>query len=375
MLAGVAVLYTSVATRSWRPPVYFALTAALALSPFYIRNFYYTGNPFWPFLAPVFGYGNWTPKDYQENLSAIRNFRGMGTDGIALVQLPWHLLVNWSEFGNRLPIITPLHILTIPLILMSLCDRKICFLVMFSSATIIVWFYSAQDTRYLLPILPLCNLALSGSVERILASRTIRRWQVESIFTYTAVCLTVVVFGVGYAWLQVRKDGYPPTDANGRQVYLAAHLRPYRAVRWLNENARNYRVYQLFVEDMNYFFQGEVVGDWFGPGRYGEIIEAASSGQALYSRLKALDVTHFFVSNRHELKLPDDQIFVNRFRPIYRGGGVVIYELADDKVRDGRQSRPAPLRARDGLRYRPRLGPAPARVNSPSAKSRRSVSG
>src|SRR5439155_4552206 len=170
-------------------------------------------------------------------------------------------------------------------------------------------------------------LLLVSSVECLISSLKPKWSQVWNPFMYTAVCLTVVVFGVSYAWLEVRKDGYAPTDEKARQAYLGSHLRPYRAVRWLNENVRDYRVYQLFVEDMNYFFQGEVVGDWFGPARYGDVIEATSSGQRLYDRLKSLGVTHFFMSDRHKLKLPDDQAFADRFRPVYRGGGVVIYEL------------------------------------------------
>jgi 4-amino-4-deoxy-L-arabinose transferase-like glycosyltransferase len=330
LLVGLIVLYKGVRARDLRPTLIFGLVAALGLSPFYVRNFYYTGNPVWPFLGPIFGFGTWSPADYQANLSSLGHY-GVGTDLVALLTVPWNLVFNASKFGGP-ALITPIHLLlglTLPFGFKNRSDYLLGFLLIIP---IVFWFFSAQDARYLLPIFPLGCVVLARSMDRSMSSVPSSGGRVASIIAYCLLSVAVLRFGVGFAASKINGYGLPPVTSTQRQEYLSLRLPGYSAVRWLNENVGAYRAYRLFGENLNYYFDGPVIGDHFGLARYSDITSAMINGELLYARLKTFGITHLFVLTRPDLKLPDDSAFNSRFRQIYTEQDVLIYELVDADV-------------------------------------------
>ena len=199
-------------------------------------------------------------------------------------------------------------------------------------SALLAWFYTAQDTRYLLPILPVGSVLLAGWLDHALG-RLPRDWRRLAVPLADALlCTSVALLGVVYARARVERYGYPPATAEARHAYLADQLPAYDAIRWLNEHAGSYRAYQLYEEGVTYFFDGEVMGDWFGPGRYADITGAAISGQSLSAKLKSLAATHLVVSDRHEFQLPDDSVSRASFHLVYGARGVTVYELRDPEV-------------------------------------------
>jgi hypothetical protein len=324
---GLVVLYRGVRARDLRPSLVFGLVAALSLAPFYVRNFYYTGNPVWPFLGPIFGYGTWSPADYQANLSSMRLY-GMGTDLIAFLSVPWNLVFNASEFGGP-ALITPIHLLLALILPFAFKPRSDSLLASFFLVPLIFWFFSAQDARYLLPILPLGCVILARSMDRSIAWMPSSGGRIAPVIAYCLLSIAVLRFGVGFAATKINGYGLPPVTSTERRDYLSLHLTGYSAVRWLNENVGTARTYRLFGENLNYYFDGPVIGDHFGLARYSDVTRAMTSGELLYTRLKTFGVTHFFVLTRPDLALPNDASFTSRFRQIYADDPVLIYELVD----------------------------------------------
>jgi hypothetical protein len=332
LLVGLIVLFKSIRTRNVQPPILFGFVAALSLSPFYIRNFYYTGNPVWPFLSPIFGFGPWSVEDYQANLSSLRSY-GMGTDLIAFLTMPWNLVFNASRFGGP-AIITPIHLLTAFTLPFGFRIRSDYLLAFFLLPPMLFWFFSAQDARYLLPILPLGSVLLARSLDRSISWLPLRHCRVGRLIAYGLLSLGVVRFGVGLAASEINTYGLPPVTAAARHDSLSLRLPGYSAVRWLNDNVETYRAYQLYSENLHYFFDGKVIGDHFGLARYNNVTQTMKSGKLLYAELKRYGVTHFFVATRDFLNLPEDAAFDSKFRSVYSAEGVVIYELTDGDVVD-----------------------------------------
>ena len=297
---------------------------------------YYTDNPVWPFLGQVFGYGPWTPDDYRSYIDSMHlGAPGVRRDVVGLISLPWALAnesISYqnSVFQNFFRIIGWLHVAFIPAFLIALRDPRTHVLFLLMGASLLFWFFSVQDTRYLLPTLPVFSLLLGASLDRCAAWLGAGRQKLiePALHCFMAVALVNVVAVPIARELSMR--GSPPTTPVARAEYLSTHLPSYRAVSWLNENAGSYRAYQLYTEGMMYFFDGEVIGDWFGPGRYTDVLRAARSGQTLHDKLRALGVTHLLVNTQtNAVALPNDAVFREKFTPIYNVDNLAIYALHD----------------------------------------------
>jgi hypothetical protein len=334
---GLATLYRAARERSFRAPVIFSAVVAAVASPWYVRNYIHTRNPFFPFLAGLFGYTEWwSPEDLAGVLQDLRDAHGVGRGLGALFSLPYHLLFNPLTFLAEEPW-SPIYIVALPLTAAwAFRDRKVRLLLALSLAYLLFWFYAAQIMRYLLPIVPFLSLATAASLDGLLRRLApAARWANSRVLA-AGVALLMSYTGLAYAVRHWEQHGAFPVTRAQRDAYLSMHLPSYPAYKLLNKlgKGKEVRLYSFHDENMDYFLDGKRMGDWFGPWRYARVRPTLPDGAALYAELKDMGVNYLLVNAaRRPVSLPvDDEFFQEHFELLYDDGERTLYKLSGAEV-------------------------------------------
>ena len=133
------------------------LVAAFLSSPWYIRNWLLLGCPIYPpppLLASFFHVKYFPPEAIQAlNQEMLKVGRGMGKGPLSLLLLPFHLTFHAANFESGAG-----GIGLVPLAFLPFCfrayrwDRFAKALGLFAILMTLAWFYTAQESRYLIQV-------------------------------------------------------------------------------------------------------------------------------------------------------------------------------------------------------------------------------
>ena len=155
-------LFTPNSSRrfSWITAKYLAticFVAAFISSPWYLRNWLTLGCPIYPpppLLATFFHVKYFSAEAIQSlNKEMLKVGRGMGKGPLSLLLLPFHLAFHPANFENGAG-----GIGLVPLTFIPFCFRAYRWerfakaLGLFAILMTIAWFYTAQESRYLIPV-------------------------------------------------------------------------------------------------------------------------------------------------------------------------------------------------------------------------------
>lgn len=363
---GLIILWQAIRCRRWSPPFGYAVIAAGVAAPWYLYNYYHTGNPVFPFMAEVFGYSFWSQSDLNAQMIEL-NTHGLGRSLQSLIWLPLNLAVYQQKFLLEAPYL-PFHLLGMPFIILGLRYGRVRYLVFLVLAYVLFWFNSAQVLRYLLPVVPHLSLAIATATGLVLGRLSLpERFARRDTWALILLVLTLLP-GTAYAIIKVHIQGHLPVSHETRERYLSTQLIQYPAFSYLNEQRRQeYTLYAFQAPRMAYYADGNFRGDWFGEARFPGILDETSvavkikEGQGLYDKLRSLDVTHLLITSpysridisddtpyrSHLLKFiellkmdnslrtrrlarfeaPTDQFFQSHFKLVYARAYVRLYEL------------------------------------------------
>ncbi len=226
---------------------------ALAIgSPWYLRNWRWTGNPVYPFAYEIFGGKNWS----QEQADAYRNDQlqfGMGREPAQLVLSPWNLASTPAPFadpigarvGERVMLLPSLGVgaLATPSVwLTSGLAHGAGYLTAFVGLNLLGWFYLMQQIRYLLLVLPVWAGATLSAIHRAAAPI---RYACGALLLLQA---SFTLWLMGSAYLPVL-----PLALRDRDAYLSRRLQIYPAVQFLNAQPRPNEGVILLDETRGYY--------------------------------------------------------------------------------------------------------------------------
>jgi hypothetical protein len=145
---------------SWRNCRHLAivcLVAALFSSPWYIRNWLVLGSPIYPptpLLAGIFHVNYFPPEAVQKVKNAVlREGFGMGKDLLSLLLLPFRITFHPANFENGAGGIGLVPLAFVPFCFPALrWERFSKALVVFAILTTVAWFYTEQESRFLIHI-------------------------------------------------------------------------------------------------------------------------------------------------------------------------------------------------------------------------------
>lgn len=290
-LLGLALL---VQGRSLRPALLFTATAVLVGGFWYARNAWYSGNPVHPIASSVFGYRYWDAADMARQY-AEQALHGtdktlaqlpLAAARISAVQLLAPALV-WVWVRRLGPGLRTVSAITLSLY--------------------VVWFFSSQVERYIMPAIPLAGIVLIFIAQRLvsLVPPLVPPLNGRTVMTAAAAIVLLVAGILGWRHARIAHA----IVAEGETRYLAQSVKGaglmLEAGRRLADDP-DPTVFQVDLESAAYHFPGQVVGDWFGPGRYHQLFKGVTAtgqyellpGQELAAILARHDADLLIIGNR-----------------------------------------------------------------------------
>ncbi len=321
------------------------LTGILVLgigTPWYLRNWLWTGNPVYPFAYEIFGGKQWS----QEQADAYRGDQlkfGMGREPAQLLLAPWNLTAHPMPFadpigvqvGERVYLLpsSGLGILaTIGILVATGLATGVGWLLAFVGLSLVGWFYMMQQIRYLIAVLPVFLGA--GTAQVHLAPS----W-LKGLFGGVVIlqaCFTLWLLGSAYL-------PFVPLASNDRTAYLERRFQTYPALRFLNERAKEQAVQGQVAPALGVVLLDETRGYyldipylWGNPGHHRLIpYEQFRSGRALVEWLAQEGYGYVLINYRFAPQgkpepwraLYYEAIQQGLLQPLLNERGVVVYEI------------------------------------------------
>jgi len=250
----------------------FAGAFALAVLPMYGRIIALTGNPFFPFLSNVFGKSPWTV-----SLPAATNHISIA------LRLFWNVTFARDRV-NFQPPYSPLFAISMLITLIAATrNRRAAFLSIVCIGYMAIFTFLPQDSRYLLPLLPLVSVAAAMTIAPLLSKKAI-----------VVLSILAIAPGVAYAGYRLWRQGPPPLTIAQRRQYLEAHIAEYRAL----ERRGAGRIYVCGAEQLKYFGGDELFGEAIGPYANQTFFGNAKNAEDLARALRPLKIRYLLMS-RH----------------------------------------------------------------------------
>jgi hypothetical protein len=264
------------ATNRRRSFLIFLGAFAVAVLPMYARIVGLTGNPFFPFLPRLFGTSPWALQS-PPSLAPAKHI-------VNALRLFWDITFA-RERLNMQPPYSPLFAVAMLITLIAATrDRRAAFLSATCAGYIAIFTFLPQDSRYLLPLLPLISITAAMTVAPMLNRRLA-----------IALCFVSVAPGVAYAAYRLARQGPPPLTPAQRQQYLEKHIPEFRAL----ERHGPGRIYVCGAEQLKLFGGDELLGDVAGPYGYAAVLGASANAEQLARTLAGSHIRYLLVSQAH----------------------------------------------------------------------------
>jgi len=145
--------------------LFFGLPVVVLVAPWYLKSWYDTGDPIYPFAYGVFG-GKYWSASLTEQWSAWQQSIGMGRSAVDYLLLPVRVVLQGEMgYGRFDGSINRLWLLWGPVALVGAWRNTTArFAVLLSLGYFVFWAASSQQVRYLIPVLPFLSLAAALGV-------------------------------------------------------------------------------------------------------------------------------------------------------------------------------------------------------------------
>ena len=278
----------------------FIFTSLVVLSPWLIRNFIESGDPFWPLGYPVFNSEMWT-QWHHEKFSSWH--RGPGKSIVDFILGPWNLTnrihlftVDHGPLTGSL--LTPILIIFIPAIFLFKSIRDSAFwkyilpILVFIFVIYLIWFLGYQSPRYFHTVYPV--LALLSAVGIKLVLDTKQNWlNIPVVGLLTASLIGSLVVSIAF-----NSIFFPVVfGAESRNQFLETKVSNIESVSWINNNLNSST--NTLIMGLSGWYYLEYPWHLGVPSYQGEIdYHLMTNSEELTLKLGELGVTHILLQGR-----------------------------------------------------------------------------
>jgi hypothetical protein len=343
----------------------FALIAMLVASPWYLKNFFFTGNPFYPLFNSFF---QLLYQHSVENLLQCQEFGKKG--GIGLFQMRellygeklWEMLLipiriffQGSDYGYQYfqGVLNPILIIFSPFILINKKYSRDKYIFVFFSIIFIslALFLTQQEVRYLLPTFPfLTILAVMGIkditewLNKVNQSSSMKRSKVVTLFfKYTIFISIIVLLSFNFFYLKNRINTIKPFPyiwgKETKNQFLKRHLSYFPTVNYINCNLPNDAiVFTILLGKQGYYFDTLYKNESsFGMDILSCMVQKSDSEREFRRYIKILGATHIlWKSDLVQKYLADnfDEKAIKRFYSLIKQNWLLLYQDGQYSVFD-----------------------------------------
>ena len=327
--------------ESIRETVLFGVLTVLPFLPWLAKNWWQTGNPFYPFFPGLF----------RANASAglgVAGFTGIGIfdkrellygENIGqIVALPLRLFFSGQDDNPQFfdGVLTPILILLLPWVFRGKWAEEKKLLAVFSLLTLLYGIFLVDlRVRYVLSIVPPLVILLVYGVFNIYT-------RIKRPAILIGVLLLFAAWHGAYLWnyIAAAAPWYYFVGTESRDDYLTRMLPEYPAFRYINrETPANAKIYLLFVGRRAYYCQRDYFHDGGElPGFLLGAIRNAKGTEQLAQSLRQKQITHLmiredlltgFLSNNLTAEQARlwNEFAANRLRLNFLQEGHAVYQL------------------------------------------------
>lgn len=237
--------------KQFRFAFYFSLMVLVFGSAWYIRSFIISGDPIHPMGGKWFGYFLWNEADTKGQFADVSR--------LAVGSAPWLFLS--SLFHIQAPV---LILAFTPIFFVLKLNSSVRVLLFVWLGYFFFWFFFAQVQRYLAPVLTVGAFLSAYSIYLCLAKFfwfSYQKLQKNSPLLGMLIAIALSIFSFKTMLIHV---------SDNQEILKSRKNAGYELYQHANTLKSKFgdRILQLNFEQGIYFFDGTVIGDVFGFGRY-----------------------------------------------------------------------------------------------------------
>jgi dolichyl-phosphate-mannose-protein mannosyltransferase len=345
--------------------LFFILTAFVA-SPWYLKNYFQIGNPFYPLFDSFFKSLNHHPVQdavYRQAVEKTGQVSFFKMREIMYGESFWETLLipirmffqgkdnSYQYFQGSL---NPILVLFSPFVLLNKRYGKDKFLFAFFSVIFIImaFFFTAKQVRYILPVLPfLAIIAVMGIKEVIdklkeetfLSSLKLGK-NPKSIARILLFAVVAILLILNLVYLKSRINVIKPfpyvMGKETREVYLKRHLLHYDAFEYINNNLpSDAKIFTMFLGRRGYYLDRAYENEpSFGMSTIRHMVNSSIDEEKFVEYIRSMNFSHILM--RTELVdnyLQDNfskkevnrilQLVSKYWKKVYENNGYAVWDI------------------------------------------------
>jgi Dolichyl-phosphate-mannose-protein mannosyltransferase len=346
--------------------MFFVITVLVA-SPWYLKNYFQTGNPFYPLFNSLFD--SFQPHSVQKALQqrATEKIGQVGFFKLREVMYGesfWETLVipirmffqggdnSYQYFQGSL---NPILIIFSPFIMLNKRYGKDKFVFVFFTVIFIfmAYFLTAKQVRYILPVLPfLAIIAVMGIKDlsdKMVVGKTVGASfrsgkMIQSIIKVVIFAIVASLLTSNLFYLKQRIHIINPLPyilkKESRDDFLRRHLLHYDAVDYINKTLPDdAAVFTMFLGGRGYYLNRNYKNEpSFGMNTIRQMVISSANEETFDNHVRSINVTHILVrSNLFYRFLHDNfskteinrllNLINKRWTKLYDKNGYVVWEI------------------------------------------------
>jgi len=344
----------------------FFLITAIVGSPWYLKNFIQTGNPFYPLFESFFQSLHHQPvqeiirHQASEKIGRLSFFKMRevmyGETFWETLLIPIRMFFQGADNSYRYfqGILNPILIIFSPFILLNKKYRRDKYLFAFFSIIFIfmAYFLTEKQVRYILPTIPFLSiLAVMGikdltdklNAETFLSSLRFHE-NVKSIFRIVLFASVSILLASNFFYLRDRMHIIKPFPfvfgKETREDFLKRHLLHYDAVKYINTHlSDDVIIFTTFLGRRGYYLNKAYKNDRsFGRSALKHMVSNSVGEEKFKKFIKSMGVTHILMRTDLVDKYLQDNFTVEEigrfmnlakkcWRPVYEHKGYAVWDV------------------------------------------------
>lgn len=265
--------------------------------PYYLKNWFMAGNPFYPFFYGIFGGVGWDA-DQARRYDLFHRTLGMGRGFLDYLMLPWNVSVHARMNSPRFDgILGPVFLLTLPFIAgLRRQPGAVKILLVFCGLMFLFWAVSVQQIRYLIPILPFLSLLAALVVRGYRRNKAVHAFLLVSIFA-----------SLGYNGHHIVRhlriiDPVPVVvGSENPDAFYERLVLPYGMFRHINTRLpEGSKVFFIYMRNLGYLCDRPYYSDAiFESHTMEKILSGSESARAVCWAMNRMGITHILYDARY----------------------------------------------------------------------------
>ncbi len=336
--------------------MFFMITAIVA-SPWYLKNYFQTGNPFYPLFNSFFqSLHHWPVQaiihsQFVEKAGRISFFQmreivyGEGLRETLLIPIRMFFQGQDNSYQYFQGSLNPILILFSPFILLSKKYKPDKLLFVFFSVIFIfmAYFLTEKQVRYILPTIPfLAILAVMGIKELVdkigggnFYSPSPFNKNAKSIARIFIFATVAILLTFNFIYLKNRMDIIKPfpyvLGQETKKAFLKRHLLHYHAVEYINQNLPDdAKVFTIFLGRRGYYLDKDYRNERsFGRNTISRMVNSSTHEKKFTKYVRSMNVTHILMRTElvdNYLKDNFSQEEIKRFLNLAKKCWKLVYE-------------------------------------------------